>query len=170
MRLRGFVYLAVLCAVMWLSGCALEGQAADAITAFQGDWVLEKSFGVTPPAEFETRIQTGKDQLVIHSRWKPPADGRYGLTLMGVTTPEFEIDTSGREQAAQIGPFVFRYTSGIENRSVVTHWSTSEYMGSSFHGTWTRAVTKDGTMMTLDINASSSSGEMSRARLIFKRH
>ena len=169
MKRNVFLWLAVLPAALLLAGCSLHGQAADPLTAFQGDWALDKSFGVTPPQEFSTNIQAGKDQVSIRSHWKPPADGRYGLTLIGITTPEFVIETTGREQAAQAGPFVIRYASAVENRSIVTHWSTSEFMGSSFRGTWTRTVSKDGSTLTLDIDATSSSGDTSRARLIFRR-
>lgn len=169
MKRRGFVWVAVLSPAAILTGCALEGQAADPLAAFQGNWILDKSFGVTPPQEFSLTIQAARDQLTIHSHWKRPEDGRYGLTLIGITTPEFVLNSNGREQAAQVGPFVVHYTSSLENRSIVTRWSTSEYMGSSFHGTWTRTLSKDGSTLTLDIGAASSSGDVSRARLIFKR-
>ena len=60
--------LAVSPAAVLLSGCALRGQAADPVVAFQGDWALEKSFGVTPPQDFSMKIQVAKDQVSIRSQ------------------------------------------------------------------------------------------------------
>ena len=79
------------------------------------------------------------------------------------------FDATGRDMAAQAGPFVVRHDSNWDGGKLVTHWSTSEFMGSSFHGTWTRAVSKDRATLTLDIDAMSSIGEASRARLIYRR-
>lgn len=168
MRRIRFVWLAVLPAFSVLSGCALHGQGSDPATLLEGKWTLEKSFGVTPPQNFSSQVEKAQNQITIKSRWDDPQNGQHGLTLMGVTTPQFVIDTTGREQAAQVGPFVFHYRSAWENGKLITHWTTSEFMGSKFQGTWTRAVSKDGGTQTLDIDASSSL-QMSRARLIFHR-
>ncbi len=150
-------------------GCALHGQAGDPAAPLQGEWTLDKSFGVTPPKSFRIKVEAGNNQVTIRSHWEEPRDGRYGLTLIGVTIPELTLFATGREQAVQAGPFVLRCSSAWRNGNLVTQWSTSEFMGSSFRGTWTRAVSKDGSTQTLDIDASSSSGESSRARLIFHR-
>jgi hypothetical protein len=163
-----FVWFAVLLGASLLSGCALHGQGSDPASLLDGKWTLDKSFGVTPPQNFSTQVERANNQVTIRSHWDEPANGQYGLTLMGLTTPQFIVDTSGREQAAQVGPYVFHYKSAWENGKLVTHWTTSEFMGSSFHGTWTRGVSKDGSTQTLDIDASSSL-QMSRARLIFRR-
>ncbi len=163
-----FVWLGLLPAVSILSGCALRGQGSDPATLLAGKWTLEKSFGVTPPQNFATQVEKGQNQITFKSHWDEPANGQHGLTLMGVTTSQFVIDTTGREQAAQVGPFVFHYRSMWENDKLITKWTTSEFMGSKFQGTWTRTVSKDGSTQTLDIDASSNL-QMSRARLIFHR-
>jgi len=163
-----FVWLAALPAVSLLSGCTLHGQGSDPATLLEGKWTLEKSFGVTPPEHFSTQVEKANKQITLKSSWDEPANGQHALTLMGVTTPQFVIDTTGREQAAQVGPFVFHYRSMWENGKLITRWTTSEFMGSSFRGTWTRAVSKDGSTQTLDIYAASSL-QMGRARLIFHR-
>lgn len=163
-----FVSSGVWVAASLLSGCALHGQASNPAALIEGKWTLDKSFGVTPPQNFSTEVEKGKDRITLRSRWDEPENGQHGLTLIGVTTPNFIIDTTGREQAAQVGPFVFHYRSAWENGKLVTRWTTSEFMGSSFQGTWTRAVSRDGSTQTLDIDASSSL-QISRARLIFRR-
>jgi hypothetical protein len=152
-----------------IAGCALRGQASSPAVLFQGDWVLDKTLGLTAPANFTTRMDAARDQLTVRSHWDDPQDGCYALTLMGITMNEFVIATTGREQSTQVGPFVFKHTSNWENGSLVTRWSTSEFMGSSFQGSWTRAVSKDGGTLTVDIDATSSAGQNSRARLIFHR-
>lgn len=164
-----FVFPAALGGMFLLTGCALHGQAHDSAALLEGQWTLDKSFGVTPPQHWSMKIATARDQVTIRSHWEEPKDGRYGLTLMGLAMPEFVLDTTGRQTAAQVGPFVFQCESGWEGGKLVTHWSTSEFMGSSFQGTWTRAVSKDRSMQTLDVDALSSGGEVSRARLIFRR-
>jgi hypothetical protein len=168
MKRTRWVCFAVLVASSLLSGCALHGQGSDPATLLEGKWTLDKSFGVTPPQNFKTNVEKAKNQITIRSHWDEPENRQHGLTLMGVTTPQFIIDTSGREQVAQVGPYVFHYKSAWENGKLITRWTTSEFMGSTFQGTWTRAVSKDGSTQTLDIDASSSL-QMSRARLIFRR-
>jgi hypothetical protein len=167
-RIR-FVCLAVLPLASLLSGCALHGQGSDPTTLLDGKWILRKSFGVTPPENFSTNVDAARDRVTVRSHWEEPKNGQYGLTLMGIAMPEFVMETTGRDQATQVGPFVFRHASAWEDGRLVTRWSTSEFMGSSFQGTWTRAVSKDGSTQTVDIHAMSSSGEISRARLIFHR-
>jgi|ERR1017187_10622035 hypothetical protein len=170
MKRTWFVCLVVsLPAACLLAGCALRGQASAPAVLFQGNWVLDKTFGVTAPANFTTRMEAARDQLTVRSHWDDPQDDRYALTLMGITMNEFVIATTGREQSAQVGPFVFKHSTNWENGNLVTRWSTSEFMGSSFQGAWTRAVSKDGGTLTLDIDATSSTGKNSRARLIFHR-
>jgi hypothetical protein len=164
-----WVCSAALCTAVLFSGCALSGQAGDPAVAFAGEWILEKSFGVTPPQAWWTKVETANRQVIVRSHWEEPRDGRYGLTLIGLTMPELTLDTTGKPQVAQSGPFVLHYSSTWRNSNLVTQWSTSEFMGSSFRGTWTRAVSKDGGRLTLDIDASSSGEESSRARLIFRR-
>lgn len=164
-----YVCLAPLLPALLLTGCTLRGQASEAPASLAGKWVLMRSLGVTPPASFLTNLEIAADRVTIRSHWEEPKDGRYGLTLMGITVPEFVLDTTGREMAVQAGPFVLRHKSSWDGSKLVTRWETSEYMGSSFQGTWTRAISKDGQGLTLDIDATSSIGQTSRARLIFQR-
>lgn len=154
----------------WLAtvGCGLRGSETG-IGALAGDWKLERGFGATPPGHLETRIAAESGKVTVRSRWDEPANGQYGLTLIGITVPEMVFDLTGREAATQVGPFVLRHATRIRRGQWTTDWSTSEYMGSSFRGRWTRAVSKDGAAMTLDIEAVSGLGDESRARLVFRR-
>lgn len=155
--------------VLLLFGCGLRRQGSHSAAEFQGDWSLEKSVDVTPPRAWLMKVEAAHERFTVHSHWEDPRDGRYGLTLIGLATPELLIDTTGKKQAAQSGPFVMRYRSTWRKGELVTEWSTSEFMGSSFRGTWTESVSQDRSKLTLDIDASSSGGETSRATLIFRR-
>ena len=149
-------------------GCRLRG-ADSGISALAGDWTLTRGFGVTPPDHFETSLSADRNRVFVRSRWEAAHDGQVGLTLVGLATPELVLDTSGVESAAQVGPFVLRHTSRLNHGRLITDWSTSEYMGSSYRGSWIRTVSRDGAMLTLDIDAVSGAGDESRARLIFRR-
>lgn len=152
-----------------LSGCALHGKGDGAPERFEGDWVLDRSFGVSAPEGLTQNVRAGGDRLDIVSHWTQPVDRRYVLILAGLTTPELVIDTTGRRSSVQAGPFVIRYMSGWQNGRVVTYWSTSSFMGTSYHGTWQRSVSRDGTAQVVDIDTTASDGEVSRARLIFRK-
>jgi len=151
-----------------LSGCNLHGQSSGSADLL-GNWVLDRTLGVTTPPDFTMNVTKNQDQTTIHSHWSEPPNGQYGLTLIGVTTSEIVLDTGGADTSTQVGPFVMKHRSSWENGRLVTRWSTSDYMGSSFSGTWTHAVSRDGRQLTLDIDATSGSGEKSRARLMFRR-
>jgi hypothetical protein len=158
----------VVIAAALLSGCSLHGQNA-ASENLPGSWVLDRTLGVTAPPAFTMKVAANEDQVTIHSHWSEPPNGQFGLTLIGVTTSEIVLDTRGADTSTQVGPFVMKHRSSWENGKMVTRWTTSDYMGSSFHGTWTHAVSRDGRQLTLDIDATSASGEQSRARLMFRR-
>ena len=151
-----------------LSGCNLRGQNSASANMI-GSWVLDRTLGVTAPPDFTMKVAANQDQITINSHWSEPPNGRYGLTLIGVTTSEMVLDARGTDTSTQVGPFVMKHRSYWENGKLVTGWSTSEYSGSSFRGTWTHAVSRDGRGLTLDIDATSGSGDQSRARLMFRR-
>jgi hypothetical protein len=155
-------------AVAVLAGCSLHGQH-NLSSRFSGDWFLDKSFGATAPPGFATNLAISGDRVTVRSRWQRGQDDRTGLTLVGLIQPEMVLETGGRDLAAQVGPFVFRHASHWDGDRLVTRWSTSEFMGSSFRGTWTRSVSKDGEMQILDVDAVSSLGQVNRARLVFRR-
>lgn len=170
MKPTPFVCLLTLLPLLFpVASCSLHGQGSAPAALFQGDWLLDRSLGVTAPPNFTTRIEADRGELILRSRWDGSPGERSGLTLIGVTTDEFRIGTDGRERSTQVGPFVVKHSSSWENGALVTRWSTSEFMGSSFEGKWTRTVSKDGASLLLDIDATSSAGQNSRARLIFHR-
>jgi hypothetical protein len=167
MLTRSLAACVVLVAAL-LSGCNLHGQYSSSAN-LSGSWVLDRTLGVTAPPDFTMKVAANQDQVTIHAHWSEPPNGQYGLTLIGVTTSEMVLDIRGADTPTQVGPFVMKHRSSWENDKLVTRWSTSDYMGSSFHGTWTHAVSRDGRQLTLDIDAASGSGEQSRARLMFRR-
>lgn len=152
-----------------LAGCAMNGQGPAKAERFRGEWVVFSADGTTPPANFVSSFEPQGERLVVRSAWQDPRDGRIGLTLVGVATPELILDASGAEAVAQIGPFVFRHRSEWRGDALETRWSTSDYMGSSYRGTWKRSVSPDGAMMTLDIEARANVGGTNHGQLMFRR-
>ncbi len=165
---RKWWVLSIAWAAAMLGGCSLHGQQ-NLGTRFAGDWMLDKSFGSSAPPGFSTTVAVGADRVTLRSRWDRTEDARTGLTLVGVIEPEMVLSTDGRKLASQAGPFVFHHSSQWDGDRLVTRWSTSEFMGSSFRGTWSRSVSKDGAMQILDVDAVSSLGQVNRARLVFRR-
>lgn len=167
--MRAIVPVVVLCLVSISAlNCSLRGQSAHA-SRFVGEWTFQDSTGSVPPYDLVTKVQYDGGRLTFDTTWGGPPNAPQGLTFIGVVTPHISLDLSGREAGSQVGPFVIRHTSEWKNEELVTRWSTSEYMGSSYSGTWKRSVAKDGSTMTLDIYALSSIGSVSRARIVFRR-
>ncbi len=163
------VWVCVVVPLVVLSGCSRHGKAEATPEKFAGDWVLDRSFGVSAPEGLTQNVRAGGDRLEIQSHCTRQVDHRYVLILAGLTTPELVIDTTGRSSSVQAGPFVIRYMSGWQKGRVVTYWSTSSFMGTSYHGTWQRSVSDDGATQVVDIDTTASDGQVSRARLIFRR-
>lgn len=168
--MRSVCLMAVVVAAAINTGCALHGEPAVNAVPFVGEWMYHDSTGSVPPYDLVVRVEFVDGRLIFNSKWAGSQSAPQGLTLIGVVTPRIALDPSGRENGSQVGPFVFRHTSHWRNDELVTVWSTSEYMGSSYSGTWKRAVSKDRAEMTLDIDALSSTGAVSRARVVFHRH
>jgi hypothetical protein len=143
--------------------------AAAAPPDFNGAWRLLGSSGAIAPEGLIVTIRQTASSIDFHSQWEEPKSGQYGLTLLGIITPDFRIAAAAQEDLNQVGPFVFRSRSRWEGNRLITAWNTSDFNSQSFHGTWTRYLSADGRQMTLEIAAVSSPGKASRATLLFKR-
>ena len=134
-----------------------------------GVWELVSASGTTTPPGFVMRATQSDGSLRVASEWTPPEDGKYGLTLIGVTVPQAAFSFNGSEDVNQAGPFVVHSNTRWEGPRLVTAWNTSEFRGTSFKGTWTRSLSEDGRTLTLQISADSSEGKHSEAVLKFSK-
>ena len=136
---------------------------------FSGEWRLESNIGAAAPAGFTLQIRQTGTALEVRARWDAPKDGKYGLTLLGVVTPELRLSTSGAESLNQAGPFVLHSRSRWEGEKLITDWHSSAFQGQSFRGTWTHRVSDDRHKLILEIAAASGSETWSHAQLVFRR-
>lgn len=141
---------------------------AAATPDFSGARRFERGIGAAPPAGFALRIVQAGATLQCNAHWDAK-DGRYGLTLLGVVTPELRLSTTGAEDLNQVGPFVLHSRSRWEGEKLITEWNSSSFQGQSFRGSWTRRLSADGKQMILEIAATSGTGTYSHAQLVFRR-
>src|SRR5260370_19738309 len=155
----------VLAVALW------KGRAQQsAVPDFSGDWRVVSATGTTPPEEFTMQVTQSSTSLRVTAHWTEPANGEYGLTLLGLTTPEVILSTDGHEDLNQAGPFVLHTRTLWSGAArLVTNWSTSEFLGASFQGQWVRSLSPDGHEMTIEIHANSSKGQHSEAVLKLQR-
>lgn len=156
-------------AALVIAARSAAGAQAPAHPDFGGEWELSAALGAAPPPGLALRIEQSKDVVQIHSSWQEPRSGQYGLTLLGVVVPELRLRIGDEEDLMQVGPFVLHYRTHWDADRLVTKWTTSEFQGVSFDGTWTRALAPGGRRHTLQINAVSSNGGRSAAMLTFRK-
>src|SRR5712691_9461429 len=141
----------VLAVALW-KGRAQQSSVPD----FSGDWRVVSATGTTPPEEFTMQVKQSSTSLRVTAHWTEPANGEYGLTLLGLTTPEVILSTDGRENLNQVGPFVLHARTLWSGARLITNWTTSEFLGASFQGQWVRSLSADGHEMTIEIHANRS--------------
>ncbi|HEY2013106.1 MAG TPA: hypothetical protein VGH38_06360 [Bryobacteraceae bacterium] len=147
-----------------------EGKAQQtAPPDFSGGWELVSASGTTPPEGFSLQMNQTSTALQVQSSWTPAASGQYGLTLIGLLTPELTFTVDGREDLNQAGPFVIHSKTRWSGARLITAWNTSEYQGTSFEGQWVRSSSADGREFTLEVHANSSQGQHSDAVLKFRK-
>ena len=134
-----------------------------------GEWELVSAVGMTPPDEFVMKTDQSATTFRVHSRWKEPWNGEYGLMLVGLLTPELTFAIGGGEDLNQSSPFVIHSKTQWRDARLLTTWNTSELFGVSFEGEWVRSVSADGGESTLEIHAKSSQGRRADAVLLFRR-
>jgi hypothetical protein len=134
-----------------------------------GEWELVSAVGTTPPDEFVMKTDQSATTFRVHSRWKEPGNGEYGLMLVGLLTPELTFSIGGGEDLNQSGPFVIHSKTQWRDARLMTTWNTSELLGVSFEGEWVRSVSADGRESTLEIHAKSSQGRRADAVLLFRK-
>jgi hypothetical protein len=142
---------------------------AASVPDFSGEWKLVSAIGTTSPDELLVHFKQSGPTLNVTAQWQEPPNGRYGLTLLGIVTPKLKLSTDGREDLNQAGPFVLHSRTRWNGTRLLTSWNTSEFLGASFHGEWTRSLSVDGRELTWQIHADSSLGQHSDAVLTFRR-
>ena len=140
-----------------------------ALPDFSGEWELVSAAGTTPPEAFVMLMNQSSTVLRGNAHWTESENRQYGLTLVGLITPELIFSMDGREDLNQAGPFVIHSKTRWTGARLITKWSTSEFLGMSFEGQWVRSVSVDGRELTLEIHANSSQGRHSDAVLKFRR-
>ena len=165
--MRKKVISVVLVGICLLVGVLWKGRAQQVGGAdFSGEWRVVSARETTPPDRFVMRIEQSSMALRITEEHQ---DGQTGLTLLGLTAPDVVLSTDGREDLNQDGPFVIHSKTVWSGARLVTNWSTSEFLGTSFQGQWVRFLSADGREMTIEIHADSSKGQHSDAVLKFQR-
>ncbi len=165
-RIISFAALgAIVLAIALWKGRAQQSAVPD----FSGEWRVVSATGTTPPEEFTMQVTQSSTSLRVTAHWTEPANGEYGLTLLGLTTPDVTLSTDGREDLNQAGPFVLHARTLWSAARLVTSWTTSEFLGASFQGEWIRSLSADGHEMTIEIRANSSKGQHSDAVLKFQK-
>jgi hypothetical protein len=90
-----------LAATLW-KGRAQQSAPPD----FSGEWQLVSAAGTTPPDGFVMQTNQSSMVLRVTTHWTEPENREYGLTLVGLITPELTLSMDGREDLNQAGPFV----------------------------------------------------------------
>ncbi len=134
-----------------------------------GEWELVSAVGTTPLDEFVMKTDQSATTFRVHSRWKEPGNGEYGLMLVGLLTPELTFSIGGGEDLNQSGPFVIHSKTQWRDARLITTWQSSELLGVSFEGEWVRSASADGRESTLEIHAKSSQGRRADAALLFRK-
>jgi len=152
----------------FIGGGALEGAGATGWGAdFSGEWRVVSATGTVPPDGFVMRVERASTGFRFTATGL--RNGETGLTLLGLTAPDFVLSTDGREDLNQDGPFVLHSKTVWIGARLVTSWLSSEFLGTSFEGQWVRFLSADGREMTIEIHADSSKGQHSNAVLKFQR-
>lgn len=138
------------------------------IRGFAGDWKLIGIHGTTAPEDFTMHVDQTESSVDIAARWALHEDA-HALTLIGIATPHVRFTTASHEDLNQVGPFVLHSRTHWDGTRLVTTWHTSDFMGKSFTGTWTRSLSPDGRRQRLDVKGDSSDGKFTRAILTFER-
>ena len=118
-------------AVVCAAGLVLASMAA-AQSNVSGEWEVESVQGASLPEDFVQHVRQSGAETVFKATWKGAQNGPFGLTLIGLITPELRITTDGAENTNAMGPFTHRSHSGWQNERLVTEWATNEFQGSSF--------------------------------------
>ena len=134
-----------------------------------GEWELVSAVGTTPPDDFVMKTDQSATTFRVHSGWKEPGNGQYGLMLVGLLTPELTFSIGGGEDLNQSGPFVIHSKTHWRDAHLITTWNTSEFLGASFEGEWVHSVSAGGRESTLEIHAKSSQGQRADALLLFRK-
>src|ERR1700722_2456573 len=81
-----------LVAVVW------KGRSQQAaLPDFSGAWELVSASGTRPPDGLLMQTNQSSTALRVDAHWTEPANGAYGLTLVGLITPELTFSLDGRE-------------------------------------------------------------------------
>lgn len=134
-----------------------------------GEWELVSAVGTTPPDEFVMQADQSATTLRVHSRWKQPRNGKYGLMLVGLLAPELTFSLGGGDDLNQSGPFALHSRTEWKDAHLITRWTTSEFMDMSFECEWIRSVSAGGLELTFEIHAKSTQGQRAHAVLVFRK-
>ena len=166
---RGVIAVAAIGTVA-LAATLWKGRAQQsALPDFSGEWQLVSAAGTTPPDGFVMQTNQSSRVLRVTTHWTEPENREYGLTLVGLITPELTLSMDGREDRNQAGPFVLHSRTRWNGTRLITSWHTSEFLGVTFEGQWVRSLSADGRETRL-VHANSSQGRHSDAVLKFRKH
>ena len=166
--------VAIIIRISWISAlmvtaCAVAPAQSSAHPDFSGDWEIAAALGAAPPPALALHIAQSNDAVDVRASWQEPRNGQYGLTLLGVVVPQLHLRTNDEEDLVQVGPFVVHCRTHWDGGHLVTKWTTSDFQGASFEGSWTRSLSPGGREQRLQISAISSNGARSSAMLTFRR-
>jgi hypothetical protein len=83
-------------------------------------------------------------------------------------TTHLTLTTDGQETTNFIGPFKQVSKTTQNGKQLVTDWQ-AVVNGENVKGQWTRTLSDDGKMMTLEIQESTNDGKSNSGKLTFKR-
>lgn len=138
---------------------------------FSGRWVHDKSKGASADVAPDDLIQNIKQKgnnLVIQSTFKEPKNGVAPILLVGILITELRLTTDGKENFTMVGPFEHRSKTKVAGNRLITDW-TATVKGDTVTGNWTRTLSDDDKVLTLEIKQSSAKGETKAATLIFNK-
>jgi len=141
--MRGRVVTISAIGTIALAATLWKGRAQQlALPDFSGEWELVSASGTTPPDGFVMQTNQSSTALRVEAHWTEPENGKLGLTLVGLITPELTFSMDGREDLNQAGPFVIHSKTRWNGARLITTWNTSELLGVSFEGQWVRSVSQ----------------------------
>lgn len=138
---------------------------------FGGKWVIDKNASTataTIPDNLTQQIRKKGSELQIESYWREPKGGLAPLALLGIMTTKLSLGLDGKETTNYIGPFKHFSTTTQNGNTLVTGWQ-AVVNDQNVKGQWTRTLSEDGKMMTLDIQESTDDGKNNSGKLIFKK-
>jgi hypothetical protein len=145
---------------------------------FEGRWVLDKKSpgAAAAPQDLTQQIKIDGSQMIIRSKFAQPKNGIYPMLWVGIMTEELALTTDGTEAQKSIGPFQLRAKTNQDGDALVTNFTANMENGSapgqkggSVEGQWSRRLSEDGKLMTLQIKNKASDGRVLDTTLNFHR-